>query len=317
MADTWWLAHNARNKVFEGRLGLRPGFEPKHCRIPSPDQRTGSESVSRANGRWRTWWRASAKEGDAEAAFKTPRKSSKQNTAFPLLSHAPLEPQNSTAWFKDGKIKSGRPARSLVPMPRRSGRQFRITDVTFHLVRAGGGFGRRLVNEYDIEVSKIARLVADERTKAGQPSVPVKLLWSREDDMHHDDYRPPGYHYFKAGLDASRQTDRLPRLRCQLRTTFSRSGKRIPARLRREFLGLRRPLLAFQHPDGRLARARTNGISFVMQSFIDEVAYAAGKDPLQFRLDLLEKPDSRSRRQSGRQRRPFNAARRQAAWWKP
>ena len=68
--------------------------------------------------------------------------------------------------------------------------EFRPTDVTFHLVRAGGGFGRRLYNDYDIEVSKIARLVADERAKAGQPSVPVKLLWTREDDIHHDEYRP-------------------------------------------------------------------------------------------------------------------------------
>ena len=71
------------------------------------------------------------------------------------------------------------------------------------MVRAGGGFGRRLYKEYDVEVSKIARMVADERAKAGQPSVPVKLLWSREDDIAHDDYRPAGYHYFKAGLDAN------------------------------------------------------------------------------------------------------------------
>ena len=72
-----------------------------------------------------------------------------------------------------------------------------------HLVRAGGGFGRRLNSDYDIEVGKIARVVTEERAKAGLPSVPVKLLWSREDDMAHDQYRPGGFHYFKAGLDAS------------------------------------------------------------------------------------------------------------------
>ena len=72
-----------------------------------------------------------------------------------------------------------------------------------HLVRAGGGFGRRLQSEYDMEVSRIARLVADERAAAGQPSVPVKLLWSREDDMHFDNYRPAAYHYFKGAVDAS------------------------------------------------------------------------------------------------------------------
>ena len=75
--------------------------------------------------------------------------------------------------------------------------------MTFHLVRAGGGFGRRLVSEHDIEVARIAKVVTEERAAAGLPSVPVKLLWSREDDMAHDQYRPTGYHFFKAGLDAS------------------------------------------------------------------------------------------------------------------
>ena len=75
--------------------------------------------------------------------------------------------------------------------------------VTFHLVRAGGGFGRRLTSDYDVEVGKIARVVTEERAKAGLPSVPVKLLWTREDDIAHDQYRPGGFHYFKAGLDAS------------------------------------------------------------------------------------------------------------------
>ena len=61
-----------------------------------------------------------------------------------------------------------------------------------HLVRAGGGFGRRLTSDYDVEVGKIARVVTEERAKAGLPSVPVKLLWSSEDDMAHDQYRPSG-----------------------------------------------------------------------------------------------------------------------------
>jgi xanthine dehydrogenase molybdopterin-binding subunit B len=82
-------------------------------------------------------------------------------------------------------------------------RRHSAENVTFHLVRAGGGFGRRLVSEYDIEVARIAKVVTEERAAAGLPSVPVKLLWSREDDMAHDQYRPTGYHFFKAGLDAS------------------------------------------------------------------------------------------------------------------
>ena len=100
-------------------------------------------------------------------------------------------------------LKSGRPVRFLALAGPAAAAGIPNAAVTMHLVRAGGGFGRRLPSEYDIEVAKIARVVADQRAAAGQPSVPVKLLWTREDDMAHDNYRPGGFHYFKAGLDAS------------------------------------------------------------------------------------------------------------------
>ncbi|HYR85646.1 MAG TPA: molybdopterin cofactor-binding domain-containing protein, partial [Terriglobia bacterium] len=199
VADNWWLANNARKSLKvvwdEGPVASQStaGYLAQAKQLSSTQ---ASQTPQGGSPR-------SAKEGDAEDAFKTAAKIVEAEYAFPLLSHAPLEPQNSTAHYKDGKLEIWSP--SQIPQIANAAVPAGIqnSDVTFHLVRAGGGFGRRLVSEYDIEVSKIARLVTDERAKQGLPSAPVKLLWTREDDMHHDNYRPAGFHYFKAGLDAS------------------------------------------------------------------------------------------------------------------
>ena len=161
-------------------------------------------------------------------------------------------------------------------------------NVTFHLVRAGGGFGRRLVSEYDIEVARIARLVTEERAAAGLPSVPVKLLWSREDDMAHDQYRPTGYHFFKAGLDAS---GKLIAYRDFVASTNSVvPANEFPRGFVENVLITSQNVAPFGIPVGALRAPPTNGVSFVKQGFIDEIAIAAGKDPLQYRIDLLNNP---------------------------
>ena len=90
--------------------------------------------------------------GDVEAAFKTAAKVIEAEYFFPLLSHAPLEPQNSTAHFKDGKLEIWSPSQIPSKQHPALGAGIPQENVTMHLVRAGGGFGRRLVSEYDIEV---------------------------------------------------------------------------------------------------------------------------------------------------------------------
>ena len=119
---------------------------------------------------------------------------------------------------------------------------------------------------------------------------PVKLLWTREDDMRHDFYRPAGFHYLKAGVDADGQLvawrghfvsygegDRIRR---------SRDPRhRVPGRVRGELGG--RLADAARRAHRRAARAASNAVAFVFQSFLDELAHAAGKDPIAFRLELL------------------------------
>jgi isoquinoline 1-oxidoreductase beta subunit len=226
--------------------------------------------------------------GDVEAAFRTAAKTIEAEYFFPLLSHAPLEPQNSTAHFKDGKLEMWSPSQIPSKQWPALGAGIPQENVTFHLVRAGGGFGRRLVSEYDIEVARIAKLVTEERAAAGLPSVPVKLLWSREDDMAHDQYRPTGYHFFKAGLDA---TGKLIAYRDFVPSTNSVvPANEFPRGFVENVLITAENVTPFGIPVGALRAPPTNGISFVKQGFIDEIAVAAGKDPLQYRIDLLNNP---------------------------
>jgi isoquinoline 1-oxidoreductase beta subunit len=284
VADSWWLAQNARKSLKvvwdEGPVATQSsaGYAAQAKQLSA---KAGAAPAGGGPG--------VTNIGDVDAAFASAAKIVEAEYYFPLLSHAPLEPQDSTAHFKDGKLEIWSP--SQIPGLGGPAAAAGITqnDVTMHLVRAGGGFGRRLVSEYDIEVSKIARVVADERAKAGQPSVPVKLIWSREDDMQHDNYRPGGFHYFKAGLDAS---GKMTAFRDFVATVTQTPvpGNEYPRGFVANFRVSSSPITPFGIPTGALRAPGTNGTSFVMQSFIDEVAVAAGKDPLQFRLDLLNSP---------------------------
>jgi len=306
VAETWWHAHNARNKILKVDWDYGPARTQSTAGYMTQIKELGSKASQEPTG----GGQGMAKEGDAEAAFKTAAKVVEAEYAFPLLSHAPLEPQNSTAFFKDGKITIWSPAQipSLNDAAVPAGVQ--TADVTFHMVRGGGGFGRRLYKEYDIEVSKIARLVADERTKAGQESVPVKLLWSREDDIAHDDYRPAAYHYFKAGLDANGKLTAFRDMVASYGNTSVVPANEFPRGFTDNFWVSKQEFGPFNIPTGAMRAPAFNGTSFVMQSFIDEIAVEAKKDPLQFRLDLLKNPTTYKPPQNRTGfNAPFNAAR--------
>jgi isoquinoline 1-oxidoreductase subunit beta len=284
VADSWWLAQNARRSLKvtwdEGPVASQSsaGYAAQAAQLAA---QKATSIPAGGNGQV-------ANIGDVDAAFTTAAKVLEAEYMIPLLSHAPLEPQNSTAHFKDGKLEIWSP--SQIPNPGQVAASAGIanSDVLMHLVRAGGGFGRRLNSDYDIEVAKIARMVSDERTAAGQPTVPVKLLWTREDDMHHDQYRPGGFHYFKAGLDA---TGKLVAFRDYVASTASViPSAEFPRGFVANFRVFSDPVTPFNIPTGAMRAPGTNGLSFIMQSFIDEIAVAAGADPLQYRIDLLNSP---------------------------
>ncbi len=303
VADTWWHANSARRR-------LRVEWNEGPVAVESSDGYATQAQVlsSRRSQPPAGGGRGGADIGDVEAAFASAAQVVEAEYYFPLLSHAPLEPQNSTAHFKeDGTLEIWSP--SQIPNLGAPAGSAGIDNsaVTMHLVRSGGGFGRRLVSDYDIEVAPIARVVTEERAAAGHPSVPVKLLWTREDDMAHDQYRPAGFHYFKAGLDAN---GRL----IALRDFVSSVNSVVPANeFPRGFVPNFRTNSAavepFSVPTGAMRAPSTNGISFVMQSFIDELAVAAGADPIEFRLNLLNNPLSGAAGVPPAGGRTFNAQR--------
>src|SRR5690606_37415128 len=133
-------------------------------------------------------------DGDADSALASAATVVEAAYSYPFLSHAQLEPEVCTARFAGGKLEiwapSQTPGRALQVLTSTLGLD--EADITMHQLRGGGGFGRRLTNDFVVEASWIAREVN---------GAPVKLQWTREDDVRHDFYRPGGFHFFKGGLD--------------------------------------------------------------------------------------------------------------------
>ncbi len=276
VADTWYQAKTARAKL---KVTWDEG--------PTASQSSEGFKTQAAQLSTQTPAQWIRQDGDADAAIASAAFKAEGAYSYPFVSHGQLEPEVCTAKFDNGKLEiwapSQTPGSALRDLTKVVGVQ--PADITMHQLRGGGGFGRRLYNDSVMEVAWIAKTVGG--------GVPIKLLWTREDDMAHDLYRPGGFHYLKGGVDAA---GKLVGWRDHF-VTYG-NGKQTAATAGMgpvEFpaayvpnLALGMSMMPLGVPTGAMRAPGSNALAYVMQSFIDELAIAAKKDPIQFRLDILE-----------------------------
>jgi isoquinoline 1-oxidoreductase beta subunit len=286
VADDWWSANQARKTLKvewdEGGAAVQSterfneqarGFaaQPPQAFLKLQGATTGGDEAA---------WRAASSAIDNAATVV------EANYALPFLAHATMEPQNCTAHVKaDGTAEiwstSQQPSRGRSLVSAATG--VAAEAISIHMVRAGGGFGRRGANDYMVEAAAISK-------QAG--NIPIKLVWTREDDIQHDNYRSAAWHHFRAGLDGSGRivgfTNHFVSLGANGRPLIW--ADLPPGEFPTGFapnVTFGQSLIPAIMPTGALRAPTSNGVCFVYQSFLDEVACAAGKDPLDFRLELL------------------------------
>jgi isoquinoline 1-oxidoreductase beta subunit len=235
--------------------------------------------------------------GDVEAAFKRAAKTVEAEYRAPFLAHATMEPINCTAQLKDGKLSVW--ASTQIPSIARNAAAkaagVSADAVTLQVQLLGGGFGRRLEADFIAQAAELARALSPQ---------PVQLIWPREEDLTHDFYRPAQAAWLRAALDAE---GKLTAWQVQ-----SAGGAIVPQVLERTF-GLPGggpdkttseglfdlPYGIANQRIGHVTKAppvpigfwRSVGHSmnaFFTETFVDEVAAAAGADPLAFRLQHLQ-----------------------------
>jgi isoquinoline 1-oxidoreductase subunit beta len=276
VADNTWNAIQARNAL------TIQWDEGPHANVNSSDIRKEWEALSHQPGA------VGRQDGDAAAALAGAAKKIEAVYEAPYLAHAPMEPLNSVA---DVRADSCEVWASTQGQSTAHQEAIRITglrpdQVKIHIEYMGGGFGRRARSDYIADSVEISKALG----------VPVQVTWTREDDTQQDAYRPASYTTFSGGLDANGSPVALhSRVVCPpfggVRNGVARTGIEGIVDTPYEIPNV---LVDYHAADPGIPVSywRSVGYSqntFFAESFIDELAAAAGKDPFEFRRKLLAK----------------------------
>ena len=219
------------------------------------------------------------KDGNPEAAFAKAAKVIERTYTAPFQAHNTLEPMNFFAHVTEDKVELMGPTQTPNAMKESASKLFGVDpeNVSVGMTRMGGGFGRRLYVHFGLEAAAISK----------QSGYPIKLIYTREDDMANGIYRPAYRSVYKAGLDENNNL-----------IAFTTKGvgfndgpvfpNRFPAGAVENYQADK--LAANTNISTGAWRApRSHFTAGAEQSFLDEVAEAAGKDPFDFRIELLER----------------------------
>jgi isoquinoline 1-oxidoreductase subunit beta len=262
-------------------------------------------------------------DGDVDAALGKASKTIEAVYEFPFLAHATMEPMNITVHARDGECEVWAPTQSPDWVQRTAANILQIPPqkVVVHTTLSGGAFGRRYMADFPAEGAQIAKLVGK----------PVQLVWTREDDMTHDFYRPAACHRMRGALEASGHPTAWAHTMATTSIRAFWDPKADPGE--QEIGGARE--MPYTIPNVRLdynpvassvPRAWWRSVEntfngFAVECFIDELAVAAGKDPVQFRKSLLHpanwKPRSDDDPDPARLRGVLELAAEKSGWGKP
>ncbi len=223
------------------------------------------------------------KDGDVDAAFKSAAQVISREYQCPFLSHSPMEPMNFFAHVRPDGVELVGPTQTPDRARMEVAKLLNMfpDNVTVQLTRLGGGFGRRLQADYALEAAELSSII----------KAPVKVIWTREDDLTGGSYRPAVRYRFDAALDANGNLIGYKLRGVGINAGNSTREDNFPSGAVDNLL-----IDSVEHKSpittGPWRAPITNFLAFAEQSFLDEVAMASKKDPVKFRLDLLDRAKS-------------------------